>query len=54
MLPGVFVTQQIADTARVVQQGPVMNFAAAAAIFSGSRASYRDRTGAMRGLPSTG
>jgi TOTE conflict system, Archaeo-Eukaryotic Primase domain len=49
MLPGIFITQQIADTARVVQQGPVMNFAAAAAIFSGSRASWR----CARGRPSS-
>jgi len=32
MLPGVFITQRMADTARVVQQWPVMNSAAAAAI----------------------
>jgi len=39
MLPGVFITKRMADTAGLSSSGPVMNSAAAAAIFSGSPAS---------------
>ena len=41
MLAGVFVTQRMATRRGLSSSGPVMNSAAAAAIFSGSRASWR-------------
>ena len=43
ILPDILILQQMADAVRVLQQwaGPVSNSAAAVAIFSGNRASWR-------------
>jgi hypothetical protein len=49
--PGVFITQRMADTARVPSSGPVMNSAAAAAIFSGSLSELTLRPGTHIELP---